>query len=87
MNIPDLETYRPYLERELTKYCVPFVIRAGYPLIKNTAGQVFAEIQKCYDSDFSYDSVRALILDEYIPWKEEFSQVRQNLIRALYLRF
>ncbi len=82
LNVPDLETYRPYLERELTKYCVPFVIRAGYPLIKNTAGQVFAEIQKCYASDFSYDSVRALILDEYIPWKEEFSQVRQNLIRA-----
>ncbi|MCR5252142.1 MAG: PD-(D/E)XK nuclease family protein [Treponema sp.] len=82
LNVPDLETYRPYLERELTKYCVPFVIRAGYPLIKNTAGQVFAEIQKCYDSDFSYDSVRALILDEYIPWKEEFSEVRQNFIRA-----
>ncbi len=82
LNVPDLETYRPYLERELTKYCVPFVIRAGYPLIKNTAGQVFAEIQKCYDSDFSYDSVRALILDEYIPWKEDFSEVRQNLIRA-----
>lgn len=82
LNVPDLETYRPYLERELSKYCVPFVIRAGYPLIKNTAGQVFAEIQNCYNSDFSYDSVRALILDEYIPWQEDFSEVRQNLIRA-----
>ena len=82
LNVPDLETYRPYLERELTKYCVPFVIRAGYSLIKNTAGQIFAEIQNCYNSEFSYDSVRALILDEYIPWKEEYSEARQNLIRA-----
>ena len=38
LNVPDLETYRPYLERELTKYCVPFVIRAGFPLTSNCAG-------------------------------------------------
>jgi hypothetical protein len=81
LNIPDLQTYRPYLERELTKYCVPFVIRAGYPLIQNTAGQIFTEIQNCYNSDFSYDSVRALILDEYIPWKKDLKTHRQNLIQ------
>ncbi|WP_027728054.1 PD-(D/E)XK nuclease family protein [Treponema sp. C6A8] len=81
LNVPDLQTYRPYLERELTKYCVPFVIRAGYPLIQNTAGQIFAEIQDCYNSDFSYDSVRSLILDEYIPWKEDLKIHRQNLIQ------
>ncbi len=80
LNIPDLQTYRPYLERELTRYCVPYVIRAGYPLIQNTAGQIFSEIQNCFNSDFSYDSVRALILDEYIPWKEEYKTKRENLI-------
>ncbi len=81
LNVPDLETYRPYLERELTKYCVPFVIRAGFPLIQNTAGQVFTEIQNCFNSDFSYDSMRSLLLDEYIPWKSDLKALRENLIQ------
>ena len=81
LNVPDLETYRPYLERELIKYCVPFVIRAGFPLTSNCAGIIFNEIRDCYTSDFSYDSVRALLLDNYIPWKKEFEEVKENLIR------
>ena len=81
LNVPDLETYRPYLERELSNYCVPFVIRAGFPLTSNCAGNIFNEILDCYNSDFSYASVRALLLDNYIPWKKEFDEVKENLIR------
>ncbi|MBR4599711.1 MAG: hypothetical protein IKO39_06665, partial [Treponema sp.] len=62
LSVPDLQTLRPYLERELTKYCVPFVIRAGFPLIQNTAGQVFTEIQNCFNTGFSYESMRSLLL-------------------------
>lgn len=81
LNVPDLETYRPYLERELKTYCVPFVIRAGFPLTTNCAGVIFKEILDCYTSDFSYASARALLLDNYIPWKKEFDQVKEQLIR------
>lgn len=81
LNVPDLETYRPYLERELTQYCVPFVIRAGFPLTSNCAGVVFPEIFECFSSDFSYDAVRALLLNNYIPWKKEFDILKENLIR------
>lgn len=81
LNVPDLETYRPYLERELKNYCIPFVIRAGFPLTSNCAGIIFNEILDCYNSDFSYDSVRALLLDNYIPWKKEFNEVKESLIR------
>ena len=81
LNVPDLETYRPYLERELKTYCVPFVIRAGFPLTSNCAGIIFNEILDCYNSDFSYASVRALLLDNYIPWKKEFDSVKEQLIR------
>ena len=81
LNVPDLGTYRPYLERELKNYCVPFVIRAGFPLTSNCAGVIFKEISDCYSSDFSYDSVKALLFDNYIPWKKEFDEVKQNLIR------
>ncbi len=81
LSVPDLQTYRPYLERELKNYCVPFVIRAGFPLTSNCAGVIFNEILDCYNSDFSYDGVRTLLLDNYIPWKEEYSEVKENLIR------
>lgn len=81
LNVPDLETYRPYLEREFTKYCIPYVIRAGLPLINNGPGAIFKKIQECCNSDFSYNSVRALILDEYIPWKEDTAICRENVIK------
>ncbi len=81
LSVPDLQTYRPYLERELANYCVPFVIRAGFPLTSNCAGIIFKEILDCYDSGFSYDSVRRLLLDNYIPWKAGDKEARENLIR------
>lgn len=80
LNVPDLQTYRPYLERELENYCIPYVIRAGFPLTKNCAGVIFEEILNCFSSDFTYNSVKALLLDNYIPWKQEFDVLRENLI-------
>jgi len=90
LSVPDLETYRPYIERELTKYAVPFVIRAGFPLTNNCAGQIFTQLNQCVQSDFSYDSIRSLLQNEYIPWKKtlnknttsfDLSVVKENLIR------
>lgn len=70
LSVPDLDTYRPYLERELKLYDVPFAIRSGISLTKNCSGRIFESIQNCKQTDFSYDSVRTLLLDECIPWKE-----------------
>ena len=81
LNVPDLETYRPYIEREFEKYCIPYVIRGGQSLTTNSAGTVFSQINQCYNSDFSYDSVRQLLLNELIPWKEEIKTTKENLIR------
>lgn len=81
-NVPNLEIYRPYLEREFQRYCIPFVIRAGLPLTKNSAGQIFCEIDNCVKSDFSYDSLRALLLDEYIPWKNEGSNSGKSNVKS-----
>lgn len=69
VNVPDLEAVRPYIERELSLYAVPYTIRAGIPYTKNCGGDIFIKIKECADSYFSYDSVRSLLLDGYIPWK------------------
>lgn len=74
-SVPNLENYKPYLQREFEKYCIPYVIRAGEELTKNCAGQIFLEMNQCEKFNYSYDSIRTLLLDEFVPWKGK----KQNL--------
>ncbi len=67
--VADIENLRPYVERELKLYQIPFVTRAGIKLGKSGAGRVFRKMQDCAQNNFSYQSVRSLILDSTIPWK------------------
>lgn len=73
LSVPDIEFYKPYLEREFELYEIPFVIRSGSSLIKNCAGRIFSEIKDCHTNNFSFDSVRSLLLDDYVPWKKKIS--------------
>ena len=69
LTVPNLETYRPYIERELKNYCIPFAMRSGLSYTQNCAGRVFEEIQNCFDSDFNLESVRTVLQDGFIPWR------------------
>ena len=79
VSVSDMDSWRPYIEREFRLYCIPFVMRAGEPYTTYCAGRIFREIQECVQNNFSYDSVRSLLLDGYIPWKEK--ELNQNLVR------
>ncbi|MBQ0051356.1 MAG: PD-(D/E)XK nuclease family protein [Treponema sp.] len=81
VSVPNIEVYRPYIEREFSNYNVPYVIRAGVSLTQNSAGKIFQEISDCYTNSFNFDSLRALLLDECVPWKEENKKLKENLIR------
>lgn len=81
LSVPDIDLYRPYLEREAVRYCVPAVIHAGESLLKSSAAAVFSELYDCHTSRFSYDSVRTLLLDEHIPWKKDTRVLIENLVR------
>ena len=82
LSVPSMDIYRPYLEREFTLYGIPFVIKSGVSLTANSAGKIFREIANCHTTDFTFDSVRALLLDECVPWKEEHKQAREGLVRV-----
>jgi len=69
--VPNIAFIKPYIQRELEKYCIPYVIRTGDNIISNTAASIFNDFTECIDSNFSYDSVRSLLLNDYIPWKEK----------------
>lgn len=81
LSVPNIETYRPYLEREFSLYDIPFVIKAGVSLTKNNAAKIFKEIFECYNANYSYEKVRSLILDENVPWKDEHKKNREALVR------
>ena len=81
LSVPNLDVYRPYLERELTLYGVPYVIKAGTTLTRNSAGRIFREIYNCYNENFSFDTVRALLLDKCVPWKDKYIKTIEDLIR------
>lgn len=80
VNVPNLENVRPYIEREFSLYSIPFIIRSGVPYLQNCGGDIFMKIQGALNSSFSYDSMRSLLLDGYIPWKNP--DLNSSLIQA-----
>ncbi|MGI5116026.1 PD-(D/E)XK nuclease family protein [Treponema sp. SP13] len=79
LHVPELETYRPYIERELANYRIPFVVRSGVRFTVGSAGSIFEDIDECRKTDYSYDSVRRLVLDGRVPWKNK--ALNENLVR------
>jgi len=79
LHAPKLDTYLPYVEREFKNYCVPYVVRSGSSFTVNNAGSIFENISQCRTDNYSFSSVRALLLNTFIPWKEK--TVNESVIR------
>ncbi|OJF77508.1 MAG: hypothetical protein BKP49_00510 [Treponema sp. CETP13] len=71
LSVPNIETIEPYLTRELKLYNIPYQLRAGKKLSQYPAGRLFSLIQECVSSNFSFDSIRELVLDKTFPWGDE----------------
>ncbi|MDR1948932.1 MAG: PD-(D/E)XK nuclease family protein, partial [Spirochaetaceae bacterium] len=77
ISVPGLEDMEPYLLRELALYNIPVRRRSGRPLADHGAGRLFPLIGTCGANNFSFTALKALILNERIPWR------RPDLNRAL----
>lgn len=71
VNVPDMEVYAPYIERELELNEIPFVSKYAKPLTKTGAGNFFVQIKECIANDFDFESVKSLLLNKELPWKEK----------------
>lgn len=69
ITVAGLERYRPYLEREAALLSVPLALRSGSPLASTPGGRLFAAMRDAASSDFSFDSLRDLLLSPAWPWK------------------
>lgn len=75
LHVPELESIRPYLCRELDLYDVPYILHAGTPLTSASAVSVFNLMHECKQKNYSYQSVRSLLLNGYIPWNTFYHEV------------
>jgi hypothetical protein len=69
ISLPDAETASPYLLRELGLRGIPFEYRMGTNLGELPAGRLFSLVAKCASSEFSFASMKSILLDRVIPWK------------------
>lgn len=72
VSVPNMDTYGSYLERELNLFEIPNVTRFSRMLSEHGSGKIFSQIQECVRSDFSFASVKELLLNDDIPWKNKF---------------
>jgi hypothetical protein len=70
VSVPELEEMEADLLKEFFLRQVPVTRRAGKKLGETGAGRLFALANECAASAFSFNSLKALILNDHIPWKE-----------------
>ena len=66
-----MDSYGTYIDRELELFEIPHSLRYSRPLTDYNAGAIFRQIQDCVQSNFSFDSVRTLLLNDSIPWRDK----------------
>jgi hypothetical protein len=71
VSLPDFKNIEPYVTRELALQDIPFSLRAGKSLGEYPIGRIFALIRDCRASGFSFDSLKSLLLNGSVPWKEK----------------
>ncbi len=70
ISVPDMENWGSYIMRELDLYCIPAVLRSGKSMSAYGAGRFFSQVQQCVNTKFSFDSVKELLLNAFLPWKD-----------------
>jgi hypothetical protein len=70
ITIAGLDRYLPYLEREAALLSVPIAPRAGTSLAATAGGRLFAAMREAGASNFSYGSLRDLLLSPAWPLRD-----------------
>ena len=68
VSVPELDEIEPWLQLELSLRHIPFTRRAGKKLGESGVGRFFSLLSEA--SIFSFNSLKALLLNDHIPWKE-----------------
>ncbi|MDR3139248.1 MAG: PD-(D/E)XK nuclease family protein [Treponema sp.] len=78
LSVPELKEIEPYLLREFALYNIPLHRRFGKPLGEYGAGRLFSLVNDAVANNFSFSSLKALILNTSLPWR--YPQKNEELI-------
>ena len=73
LSVPGLEEMESSLVKELYLREIPFTRRAGKKLGQTGAGRFFQLVLECGSSRYSFEGLKALVLNDHIPWKDRSS--------------
>ena len=73
ISIPALENYAENLRIEFRLRSLPISLRHGMAITDQSGGRLFAHLQDCYQSRFSYRALKKLLTDRSLPWKDPYS--------------
>ena len=79
VSVPGLENMEAGLQKEFYLHHIPVTRRAGKPLGRTGTGKLFSLINECTASLFSFNSLKALVLNDNVPWKDP--QKNRDLVR------
>ncbi|MDR3334710.1 MAG: PD-(D/E)XK nuclease family protein [Treponema sp.] len=69
LSVPELEDLEPYILRECSLYNIPVHSQLRQPLAAQGTGRLFPLIRDCVANNFSFVSLKSLVLNERIPWR------------------
>ncbi|WP_178842934.1 PD-(D/E)XK nuclease family protein [uncultured Treponema sp.] len=70
VSVPDMVHYGAYIDSELDLMEIPHVTRFSRVLSGTPAGNFFNQLKDCISSKNSYESVKNLLLNDSLPWKD-----------------
>ncbi len=71
VSVPSLPDIFEQIALECKIQDVPVSIRQGKPLSNHTGGRIFTALRNCPSSRWSFASLKNLLLDKSLPWKEK----------------
>jgi RecB family exonuclease len=71
LSVCDLGGVEPALRRQAELYELPLAVRLGRPVSSFPVSRLFLQLRDCLDSGFSLSSLKALLLNLGLPWKQQ----------------
>ena len=70
VTVPGLEDSGAWVAKAAAQAGVAAAIKGGRPLADSPFGRFLRGLQDCARADFSFESLKALLLDRFLAWKE-----------------
>lgn len=77
---PENEAWLACLNRELTLHGIPFTIRGGDSLVRQSGAVVFSHLSALLAANLDSSTLYSVLLDNAVPWKDK------NLLHSMIIR-